>query len=129
MKLVVAIIRPEKLDAVQAALQEQDAWLMSVAQALGDGRGPGYAEVYRGREVQVRRPKLRLEIVAEDHLVEGVVEAVARAAAPGGPWRNGDGQILVLPVEATVPVCEQEREPATGTTGNGRHWSMSLLKR
>ena len=129
MKLVVAIIRPEKLDAVQAALQEQDAWLMSVAQALGDGRGPGYAEVYRGREVQVRRPKLRLEIVAEDHLVEGVVEAVARAAAPGGPWRNGDGQILVLPVEASVPICERDNEPTGGGPSSRPRWPLSLLKR
>ena len=129
MKLIVAIIRPEKLDAVLAALENQDACVLSVCQVLGDGREPGYTEVYRGREVRVRRPKLRLEVMAEDLLVEGVVEALARAAAPGGPWRSGDGQVLVLPVEASVPICEREREPTAGRTGNGRRWPLSLLNR
>lgn len=129
MKLIVAIIRPEKLDVVAAALEKQDACLLSVCQVLSDGREPGYTEVYRGREVRVRRPKLRVEAMTEDLLVEGVVEALARAAAPGGPWRSGDGQVFVLPVEASVPVCEREREPATGESGNGRRWPMSLLKR
>jgi nitrogen regulatory protein P-II 1 len=125
MKLIVAVIRPEKLDAVAVALEDQDVCVLSVSQVLGDGREPGYTEVYRGREVRVRRPKLRLEIVAEDILVNGAVEALTRAAAPGGPWRSGDGQVLVLPVDASVPICEREREPAT----NGRRWPLSPLKR
>jgi len=129
MKLIVTIIRPEKLSAVQAALEKQDADLISISQVLGDGREPGDTEIYRGREVHVRRPKLRLEIVAEDLLVEGVVEAVVRAAASGGAWQSGDGQVLVLPVETSVRVCEREAEPATNEIGRARRWAAALLKR
>jgi nitrogen regulatory protein P-II 1 len=115
--------------AVVAALENQDAYLLSMCQVLGDGREPGYTEVYRGRAVRVRNPKLRLEVMAEDLLVEGVVEAFACAAAPGDPWRSGDGQILFLPVEASVPICERDREPMAGGPSNGRRWPLSLLNR
>jgi nitrogen regulatory protein PII len=129
MNLNLAIIRPEKLSAVQAALEKQDANLISVGQVLGDGREPGDTEIYRGREVHVRRPKLRLEIVTDDLLVEGVAEAVVRAAAPGGAWQNRNSQVIVLPVEACVHICQKEPESAASEIGGARRWPASQLKR
>jgi nitrogen regulatory protein P-II 1 len=129
MKLILAIIRPEKLSAVQSALEKQDADLISVSQVLGDGREPGDTEIYRGREVHVRRPKLRLEIVTDDLLADGVVEAVARAAAPGSAWQSGDGQVLVLPVETSVRACAGGPEPAANDVSRARRWAASLLRR
>ena len=77
MKLIVAIIRPEKLEAVQAALNERDVYLMTVTDVRGCGRQRGYTEVYRGSEFQVRLlPKLKLEIAVNDAFVEATVEAI-----------------------------------------------------
>ena len=81
MKLIVAIIRPEKLEAVQAALNERDVYLMTVSDVRGCGRQRGYTEVYRGTEFQVRLlPKLKLEIAVNDAFVEATVEAIVHAA-------------------------------------------------
>ena len=81
MKLVVAIIRPEKLEAVQAALNEHDVYLMTVTDVRGCGRQRGYTEVYRGTEFQVRLlPKLKLEIAVNDAFVEAAMEAIVHAA-------------------------------------------------
>ena len=90
MKLVIAIIQPEKLEAVEAALKEQKVSLTSVSQVLGDGGEPGYTETYRGRVVHVRRPKLRLEIAVHDLLVEPVAEAIAYAASTEYSGRTDD---------------------------------------
>ena len=66
MKMIVAIIRPEKLEAVQRALNERDVYLMTVSDVRGCGRQRGFTEVYRGQEFQVRLlPKLKLEIARE----------------------------------------------------------------
>ena len=81
MKLIVAIIRPEKLEAVQAALNERDVYLMTVSDVRGCGRQRGYTEVYRGTEFQVRLlPKLKLEIAVNDAFVEATIEAIVHAA-------------------------------------------------
>ena len=81
MKLIVAIIRPEKLEAVQAALNERDVYLMTVTDVRGCGRQRGYTEVYRGTEFEVRLlPKLKLEIAVNDAFVEATIEAVVHAA-------------------------------------------------
>src|SRR5579872_5807646 len=81
MKLIVAVIRPEKLEAVQAALNERDVYLMTVTDVRGCGRQRGYTEVYRGTEFQVRLlPKLKLEIAVNDAFVEATIEAIVHAA-------------------------------------------------
>ena len=81
MKLIVAIIRPERLEAVQAALNERDVYLMTVTDVRGCGRQRGYTEVYRGQDYQVRLlPKLKLEIAVNDAFVEATVEAIVHAA-------------------------------------------------
>ena len=71
MKLVVAIIRPEKLEEVQTALNGVDVYLMTVTDVRGCGRQRGYTEVYRGQEIKIRLlPKLKLEIAVTDAFVE-----------------------------------------------------------
>ena len=90
MKMIVAIIRPEKLEAVQEALNARDVYLMTVSDVRGCGRQRGYTELYRGTEYQVRLlPKLKLEIAVNDAFVEATVEAIVHAAYPApGPWRR-----------------------------------------
>src|SRR5262245_24262943 len=99
MKLIIAVIRPEQLAAVEAALSTQEVCLMSVSQVLGDGREPGYTEIYRGREVRTRRPKIRLEIAADNLFVDDAVDAIVQAASSGDAWQAGDGQVFVLPID------------------------------
>ena len=110
MKLVVAIIRPEKLEAVQVALRERDVYLMTVTDVRGCGRQGGHKEVYRGTEFQVRLlPKLKLEIAVNDAFVEATVEAIVHAARSGDTGRIGDGKIFVLPLEDAVRIRTGER--------------------
>jgi nitrogen regulatory protein P-II 2 len=110
MKLVVAIIRPERLEAVQAALNERDVYLMTVTDVRGCGRQRGYTEVYRGTEIQVRLlPKLKLEIAINDAFVEATVEAIVHASRSGDTGQIGDGKIFVLPLEDAVRIRTGER--------------------
>ena len=74
MKMIVVIIRPEKLEAVQKALAERDVYLMTVTDVRGCGRQRGFTEVYRGTEFKVRLlPKLKLEIAVNDAFVEAAI--------------------------------------------------------
>ncbi len=110
MKLIVAIIRPEKLDEVQAALNERDVYLMTVTEVRGCGRQRGYTEVYRGTEVQIRLlPKLKLEIAVNEAFVEATVEAIVHAARSGETGAVGDGKIFVLGLEDCVRIRTGER--------------------
>ncbi len=110
MKLVVAIIRPEKLEAVQQALNERDVYLMTVSDVRGCGRQKGYTEVYRGTEVQIRLvPKLKLEIAVNEAFVEATIEAIVHAARSGDTGNVGDGKIFVLPLEDCVRIRTGER--------------------
>ena len=116
MKMVVAIIRPEKLEAVQAALNERDVYLMTVSDVRGCGRHRGYTEVYRGTEFQVRLlPKLKLEIAVNEAFVEAAVEAIVHAARSGDTGHIGDGKIFVQPLDDAVRIRTGERGgPAIG---------------
>src|SRR5262245_32753999 len=104
MKLIIAIIRPEHLEAVRGALREPEACLLCVSEVLGDRREPGFTEIYRGREVRVARPKLRLEIAVSDGLAQGVVESISRAASAGVPGHLGGGKIFVMQVDGCVRI-------------------------
>src|SRR5260370_34059255 len=98
MKMVVAIIRPEKLEDVQHALNERDVYLMTVTDVRGCGRQRGYTEVYRGTEFQVRLlPKIKLEIAVNDAFVEATIEAIVHAARTAGTRKDGGGHTFVLP--------------------------------
>src|SRR5215813_11965853 len=98
MKLIVAIIRPEQIEAVRAAIREPEACLLSVSEVMGDGREPGFTEIYRGREVRVQRPKFRLEIAVADVLVPGIVESITRAAA-GIPGNLSNSKVFVMQLD------------------------------
>src|SRR5687768_18211058 len=105
MKLVVAVIRPEKLEDVQRALNERDVYLMTVTDVRGCGRQRGYVEVYRGAEFQVRLlPKLKLEIAVNEAFVEATIEAIVHAARSGQTGAIGDGKIFVFPMDDCVRI-------------------------
>ena len=112
MKLVVAIIRPERLEAVQAALAQRDVYLMTVSDVRGCGRQKGYTEVYREKEFQVRLlPKLKLEIAVNDAFIEATVEAIVHAARTPETGQIGDGKIFVLDLMDCVRIRTGERGP------------------
>lgn len=113
MKLIVAVIRPERLEAVQAALNERDVYLMTVSDVRGCGRQKGMTEVYRGTEMQIRLlPKLKLEIAVNDAFVEAAVEAIIHAARTPEFGQVGDGKIFVFPLEDCVRIRTGERGTA-----------------
>ncbi len=110
MKIIVAIIRPEKLDAVQAALSEIDVYLMTVSDVRGCGRQRGQTEVYRGTQFNARLlPKVKLEIAVNDAFVESTIEAIVHAARTAGTGQVGDGKIFLLPLEDCVRIRTGER--------------------
>jgi nitrogen regulatory protein P-II 1 len=110
MKMIVAIIRPEKLEAVQEALNQRDVYLMTVSDVRGCGRQRGYTEVYRASEYRVRLlPKLKVEIAVNDAFVEATVEAIVHAARTEGTGQIGDGKIFVLDLEDCVRIRTGER--------------------
>jgi nitrogen regulatory protein P-II 1 len=107
MKKLEAIIKPFKLDDVIEALTEIGVEGVSVSEVRGFGRQKGRTEVYRGAEYVVDfLPKIKIETVIPDQLVEPALEAIRRAAQTG---KIGDGKIFVLPVEVAVRVRTGER--------------------
>jgi nitrogen regulatory protein P-II 2 len=110
MKMIVAIIRPEKLEEVQQALNSLDVYLMTVTDVRGCGRQRGFTEVYRGAEFQVRLlPKLKLEIAVNEAFVEAAIEAIVHAARTSETGQIGDGKIFVLSLEDCVRIRTGER--------------------
>ena len=106
MKLVVAIIKPFKLDDVREALHDIDVQGMTVTESKGFGRQKGHTEIYRGAEYAIEfLPKIRLEIAVSDDKVETVVEAIGSAARTG---KIGDGKIFVMPVEEAIRIRTEE---------------------
>ncbi|GAC1540798.1 MAG: nitrogen regulatory protein P-II [Acidimicrobiales bacterium] len=109
MKLVVAVVKPFKLDDVKTALKAMDIPGMTVSEVQGFGRQRGHTEVYRGAEYQVDFvPKVRVEILAEDDEAAAVVDAITEAAWTG---KIGDGKIWTLAVDEVVRVRTGERGP------------------
>ena len=102
MKLVVAVIKPFKLDEVKEALEAIGVRGMTVSDARGFGRQKGHTEVYRGAEYQVDFvPKSRIEVVADDDQVDEVVKAIVTSARTDS---IGDGKVWVLPAEQIVRI-------------------------
>lgn len=102
MKKIEAIIKPFKLDEVKEALHEVGLQGITVTEAKGFGRQKGHTELYRGAEYVVDfLPKIKIEIVLEDALLERAIEAVQKAAHTG---RIGDGKIFVSTVEEAVRI-------------------------
>ena len=107
MKLITAIIKPFKLEDVKSALEGRGVHGLTVSEASGFGRQRGHTEVYRGAEYTVDLvPKVRLEIVVDDGVVDDVDDAIVGAAQTG---KIGDGKVWVSPVESVVRVRTGER--------------------
>ena len=107
MKLIIAIIKPFKLEEVKDALAAIGVEGMTVTEVKGFGRQKGHTEIYRGSEYTVDfLPKVKVEIVVADSIVAKVIEAVVKAAKTG---KIGDGKVFVLPVEEVVRIRTDER--------------------
>lgn len=107
MKLVIAFIKPFKLEDVKDALKAAGVTGLSVADIRGFGRQGGHTEVYRGAEYEVDfLPKTRIDVLVDDPMVGAVVEAIESAARTGS---IGDGKIAVLPVDELVRIRTGER--------------------
>ncbi len=108
MKLIIAVIKPFKLDEVKDTLRTFGVQGMTLTEAHGFGRQRGHTEVYRGAEYEVDFiPKIRVEILVDDAQADEVVEAIVGTAATG---KIGDGKVWVLPVESVVRVRTGERD-------------------
>lgn len=102
MKLITAIVKPFKLDAVREALSEMGVQGITVTEVKGFGRQKGHTELYRGAEYVVDfLPKTKLDIAIDDHQVDSVLEAIAKAAHSG---KIGDGKIFVSSLEQVVRI-------------------------
>ena len=109
MKMVMAVIKPHKLDQVREALTNLGVEGMTATEVKGYGRQKGHTEIYRGAEYTVNfLPKVRIEVVVSDTLIEQAVEAVQEAAKSG---KIGDGKIFVLNLEECIRI-------RTGETGH-----------
>jgi len=107
MKLIVAIIKPFKLDEVKDALNGVGIEGITVSEVKGFGRQKGHTELYRGAEYVVDFiPKVKLEIAVNDDLVAKVVETIENTAKTG---RIGDGKIFILPLEEAVRIRTGEK--------------------
>jgi nitrogen regulatory protein P-II 1 len=106
MKQVTAIIKPFKLDEVREALAEVGVNGLTVTEVKGFGRQKGHTELYRGAEYVVDfLPKIRIEMVIADSMVDDVIEAIVEAARTG---KIGDGKIFVMPVEQAIRIRTSE---------------------
>ena len=102
MKKIDAIVKPFKLDEVREALAEVGVTGLTVSEVKGFGRQKGHTELYRGAEYVVDfLPKVKIEVVVSDNMVDGVIEAIVKAARTG---KIGDGKIFVTPVEQVVRI-------------------------
>ena len=109
MKYVIAVIQPQKLDAVREALMATGVAGVTVSDVQGYGRQKGHTEVYRGHEYTVNFVrKVKLEVACNSNIVEKVVEAISRAAK-SGDGKIGDGKIFVLDLQDTVRIRTGER--------------------
>ncbi|AOV15930.1 transcriptional regulator [Acidihalobacter aeolianus] len=109
MKLLIAIIKPFKLDEVREALSEIGVKGITVTEVKGFGRQKGHTELYRGAEYVVDfLPKVKIEVALDDGLVDQAIEAISKAASTG---KIGDGKIFLSPLEQAIRI-------RTGETGS-----------
>ena len=109
MKKIEAIIKPFKLDEVKDALQEVGVHGITITEAKGFGRQKGHTELYRGAEYVVDfLPKIKLEVIVADNILEHTVEAIQKAAHTG---KIGDGKIFIINIDQTTRI-------RTGETGD-----------
>ena len=110
MKLIIAVIKPSRLDAVLDSVTEAGASGLTVTEVRGYGRQRGKTEVYRGAEYEVKLlPKVKLEIAVPTDIVDAVIEAIQVSANTG---KIGDGKIFVLDLEQALRIRTGERDAA-----------------
>jgi nitrogen regulatory protein PII len=108
MKLIKSIVRPNKVDEVQEALAKVNIAGMTVTEVRGHGRQKGHTAMYRGKEYAVNLlPKMQIEVVVDDDVVDEVISTIIKAARTG---EIGDGRVFVLPVEHSYNIRTGERD-------------------
>ncbi|MBM3779772.1 MAG: P-II family nitrogen regulator [Acidimicrobiia bacterium] len=108
MKLIKAIVRPNKVDDIKDALDKLHVSGMTVTEVRGHGRQKGHTAVYRGKEYNVSLlPKMQVEVVVPEDLLDSVVQAIIGAARTG---EIGDGRVFVLPVDGNYHIRTGERD-------------------
>jgi nitrogen regulatory protein PII len=108
MKLIKSIVRPDKVDEVRDALEKLKISGMTVTDVRGHGRQKGHTAVYRGKEYSVTLlPKVKIEVVVPDNVVDEVIQVIVRAARTG---EIGDGRVFILPVEHSYNIRTGEKD-------------------
>ena len=112
MKLIIAIVKPEKLTDVKQALVQANVGKMTVSNVIGCGAQGGYTESYRGAFTEVNLlDKVRFEIAVNDDFLEKTIETINQIARTGPEGEIGDGKIFVLPMDDVLQVGGKERGP------------------
>jgi nitrogen regulatory protein P-II 2 len=112
MKLIIAIIQPNKLEDIKAALTDVEVFRLTVMDCQGFGRQKGQTEAYRGHEFTVNLlRKVQLQIAINDEFVQPTVDAIIKAGRSGEKGEIGDGKIFVLPMDDCVRIRTGERGP------------------
>ncbi|HZZ74249.1 MAG TPA: P-II family nitrogen regulator [Pirellulales bacterium] len=110
MKLIVAIIQPTKLNAVQEALNKIEVTRMTVCDAQGYARQRGQTDLFRGHEYKINLlRKIALEIVVNDDFLERTIDTILHVARTGPDGNIGDGKIFILPIEEAIQIHDQRR--------------------
>ena len=108
MKLIKAIVRPNKVDEIREALEKLSITGMTVTEVRGHGRQKGHTAIYRGKEYNVSLlPKMELEVVVVDSVVDDAIKAIISSARTG---EIGDGRVFVLPVEQSYKIRTGEKD-------------------
>jgi nitrogen regulatory protein P-II 2 len=106
MKLIIAYIQPERLNAVKQSLYAREVYKISVTNALGCGQQKGYHETYRGADIEVNLlKKIRLEIAVNNNFVKPTIEGIIEGAKTGN---IGDGKIFIQPLEECIRIRTEE---------------------
>ena len=132
MKLIVAVIRPEKLEQTQATLKKWDICAFSISDVHCDGEGANSMGMHRGTPYRVKQARLRVEFAVKNHIVATVVEEIVRSGYSPDDAKSGNVKIVVLPIEACALSMATDEEPPlsdgemegpfdTARTAHGRH--------
>lgn len=112
MKLIIAIIQPPKLKAVQEALRRIGVTRLTIGDAMGFARQRGHEEMYRGAEYKTNLlRKVALEIAVNDDFVERTIECLQQVARTGAEGTIGDGKVFVVPMEQAIQISDGNRGP------------------
>jgi len=110
MKLIIAVIQPNRLEAVKQALADVEVFRLTVMDVQGFGRQKGHSELYRGHEVTVNLVrKVQLMIAVNDNFLQPTIDAVIKGGRSGAAGEVGDGKVFVLPLEDCIRIRTGER--------------------